>query len=169
MPDLSRYRYAPAVQDQTDRLQSLATSSTAPVLMLSRMSSPDMQRVASLVANKMSPSVVEQASCSVVKGTSFPLMNQTPSLTAKRLPFLITKRTHPKIITPGQNRITHPQCEVSSTSPTQDKHGASSQSMPSLITELTLDWTDSQKRADKNKRKKQRRENRAKVYSVCTA
>lgn len=70
-PDLSRYRYAPAIQDQTDRLQLLSISRTAPVLMLSRMSSPVEQRIESSVATKISLSVVEQASRSVVKGTSF--------------------------------------------------------------------------------------------------
>ena len=167
-PDLSRYRYAPATHDQTDRLQLLSISRTAPVLMLSRMSNPVEQRIASSVATKISLSVVEQASRSVVKGMSFPIVNRATSPAAQGSPFLITKRTHPQIIIPTRGRINHQQPDIFSMSLSQDKCGASPQSMPSSIAEMTQDWTDSQQRVDK-KKKRQRREHRAKVYNVYFA
>jgi hypothetical protein len=114
--DLSRYRYAPVIQDQTDRLQSLSIFRTAPVLMLSRMSDPVEQRMTSSVATQTPLSVVEQASRSVVKGTSFPIVNRATSPTAKGSPFLITKRTHPNITIPVRGRIHHQQPEIFSMS-----------------------------------------------------
>jgi hypothetical protein len=166
--DLSRYRYAPAIQDQTVRLQSLSISRTAPVLMLSRMSDPVEQRMTCSVATQISLSVLEQASRSVVKGTSFPIVNRATSLTAKGSPFLITKRTHPNIIIPVRGRIHHQQPDIFSKSLSQDNSGASPQSMPPLIAEMTQDCTDSQQRVDNKEKKKQRREHRAKVHSVCS-